>query len=531
MPLNVGAIYGIANHFRAQHLQKLQFPGSNKSTPARGRKQAAPKATGPQTSGDAHFDAVMSRSADLLARTAPATVQRPEDQAFNKETNRQRGRDFGVHVAQDRANVAGAHRDLAASFDTAKQEIHRSHMSRVGKSVPAESLRTSAPAASGEWNTHPIARDVQMSSRSTSNPDGSRGPRKIAVRPKPGGASTPAAPAPAPAASKPAPSAPAAPAKPAPAAPRVPSDGSGSHSFYNQNEDTGWTSQVGAYKPAGNITPDGPLKPVVTAPVKSAAQFTQPKKSDYRQAAGPAAPRPSRTYHAPEPTPFTPPAGGPAPAKTPWNPAWDNSTHWSSSLPSRDEPTAAPAKQTRARTPRAKKAAAPAAEKESSAPAKPTVSDSEWNTMLNDSVKERQVRKGKAAEPAPAPSGPKNFRETTLKKNGQEHVIRTEHNGTQKQLEAKHTKAVKAFLGATYAPDVAEAQARVAHSEASNAKKSIITANKSELAKAKRKAAGHDHATPKEANRAYGTKKQLSMFEGDGPDDPNLSHEYGIKKK
>jgi hypothetical protein len=390
--------------------------------------------------------------------------------------------------------------------------------------------------------------------------------------------------------------------------------------------------------------------------VTSETQFSQPKpkKSDYRQAATPA-PRPTRTFNAPDPTPFTPPAGQPAPKQSKGLPGSPRQTGlgngnrpvpdklYSSDLggtqvtvnhtqpghvrndketwadvqasypraeqvkvkhregsytlmkmtgnapqpsasgvgggrqgvlpatgtkasyakgkavapraeeetapaPARagkgqlalwdDKPAApapkqaAPAKKATPRAPRAKKATTPAAKKADPAPSKPSVSDSDWNKMLGDSVAEQKVRKA-AATPAPAPSGPKNFRETTLKKNGKEHVIRTEHNGSQKELEAKHTAAVKSFLGAAYAPDVAEAEQRVTYAATSSSK----TAMKSSLAQVKRKAAGYTHNNPdrdalkkKPANRAYGTKEQLSMFEGDGPDDPRKSHEYGIKK-
>jgi hypothetical protein len=78
-----------------------------------------------------------------------------------------------------------------------------------------------------------------------------------------------------------------------------PVDGSGSHSFYNQNEDHGWTSQVGAFRPAGKTTPDAPLRsgnvahPV--AEVKSPQQFDQ---SHFTTAAK-AAPRPARTSATP----------------------------------------------------------------------------------------------------------------------------------------------------------------------------------------------------------------------------------------
>jgi hypothetical protein len=78
-----------------------------------------------------------------------------------------------------------------------------------------------------------------------------------------------------------------------------PVDGSGSHSFYNQNEDHGWTSQVGAFRPAGKTTPDAPLRsgnvahPV--AEVKSPQQFDQ---SHFTTAAK-AAPRPARTSTTP----------------------------------------------------------------------------------------------------------------------------------------------------------------------------------------------------------------------------------------
>jgi hypothetical protein len=51
-----------------------------------------------------------------------------------------------------------------------------------------------------------------------------------------------------------------------------PTDGSGSHSFYNQNEDHGWTSQVGSIKPAGKITPDRPLN--TSAPAAPKPQRT-----------------------------------------------------------------------------------------------------------------------------------------------------------------------------------------------------------------------------------------------------------------
>jgi hypothetical protein len=304
-------------------------------------------------------------------------------------------------------------------------------------------------------------------------------------------------------------------------------------------------------------------KQAAPTPVKSEAQFQQqkPKKEDYRQAAGPA-PRLARTYHAPEPTPFTPPAGQPAPQHSPGGvgtgrqgvlPGMVRKATYAKGkavaprseevapslagpgkgqLPLWDDKPATPAKRTQAkpRAPRAKKAAP--------SPSKPSVSDSDWNTMLNDSIAERNVRKA-AAKPAPTASGSRsNVRETTLKKNGKEHVIRTEHNGTQKELEAKHTKAVKTFLGAAYAPDVKAAEDAVTWAPTQSGK----TLHKRELREVKRKASGTSTPTHSESFREaykplpkvkYDTEvpEHLKPFMGDGTDDPGQSHYYGIGKK
>lgn len=58
-------------------------------------------------------------------------------------------------------------------------------------------------------------------------------------------------------------------------APQAPS-GSGQQSFYNQNEDSGWTHQVGTIQPSGVNTPDAPLNhPHVPGPAPAASHGPQ----------------------------------------------------------------------------------------------------------------------------------------------------------------------------------------------------------------------------------------------------------------
>lgn len=440
--MNVQGIYAVASQFKERHLRPLQFPSSK---PAKtGAAASAGKNAGqaPKAGTDEHFDHVMARSGDLLARTDP---HRGRMDALRNEAQR---------VHEDHTSDSyGWH----AEHSSAATDLLHTFNSRMGE-IQAQTK----PSTSGGWAAY-----------------------NDTFGPKPSAPSTPAT----------------------PSSGLVHPSGRGIRS----SPSVDWPSPAAPERTAPTVAP---------TPVKSEAQFSQPKQADYRQAASPA-PRPMRTYHAPTPEPFTP-AASPAPtrARSAWNPAWDNSTHWSANLPSRPASTPSPASQPKPRASRAQKKAAPA-------PAKP--SDSEWHAMLSDSVTEHQATK---AEPAPTLSSSPQFRETKLTVHGKEQVIRTEHNGTQAQLDAKHTKAVKAALGSAYAPHVQEAQQTLGHVQSlPNVKKSVVSERKSDLAKVKRKAAGYNHATPKPGSpRPYGTKEQLSMFEGDGPDDPMKSHEYGIKK-
>ncbi len=189
-------------------------------------------------------------------------------------------------------------------------------------------------------------------------------------------------------------------------------------------------------------------------------------------------------------------------------------------------------------------------------PAKPSVSDSDWDKMVGETVAATKAARARKAatkpdtptaravirngSPTASASSKSNVRETKLTVHGKEQVIRTEHNGTTAQLEAKHTKAVKAALAKAHQPEVPAAERSLDSATALGANKSTIASRKSELAQAKRKAAGYTHgdAFRNEVKRKPGkvrytteVPEHLKPFMGDGPDDPNISRYYGTGKK
>lgn len=478
MSINVPGIYAVASHFKERYLHPLQFakPHGNNAQP----QPSAPKQSAPQQGSDEHFDSVMSRSAALLDRTKLLTST-----TWGEQMGQRLGEKHDRVEATDHARVMHRSGDILQNIRNTQAE-HRA------------------------WSPLPEERHEDAMKRSG---DALGRIRASQARVD------------------------AMPSAPQPSASRA-------QSFHNQNEDHG--SQVGSFKPSGKSTPAAPLKPKVT-PVSNPEQFQQ---SNYRQAATVAAP-PSRTYHAPEPTPFTPPAGQAAPQRRLGGVG--KGAQWGLFPPSEAGP-----KVKAARKPVEKpvepgpgkgqlplwsdKPAAPAkrpqAKKVAPAPSKPSVSDAEWGAMLNDSVAEHKASKA-SAKPAPSPSKGSNVRETTLKVGGKEHVVRTEHNGSQAQLEAKHTKAVKGALEAARAPKVKEAEERLAYGVATGAKKSMIAAQKKGVREAKNPPTNPTHSdafreayakTPKVKYDAN-VPEHLKPFMGDGPDDPGQSHYYGIGKK
>jgi hypothetical protein len=488
MSINVPGIYAVASHFKERYLHPLQFakPHGNNSQP----KTSAPNTSAPKQGSDAHFDNVMSRSAALLDRT-----KLPTSTTWGEQMGQRLGE------KHDRVEAADHARAMRRSGDIL-QNIRNTQAEHRAWSPLPEERHEDAMKRSGDTLGRIRASQARVDAM------------------------------------------PSAPAAPQPSASRA-------QSFYNQNEDHGWTAQVGSFKPSGKSTPDAPLKPKVT-PVSNPEQFQQ---SNYRQAATMAAP-PSRTYHAPEPTPFTPPAGQAAPQR-PLGGVGKGRQNAIPKLPAKStfakgKPVAPRAEETPAHTPAgpgkgqlplwsdepAAPAKRPQAKKAAPTPSKPTVSDSEWGAMLNDSVAEHKASKA-TAKPAPATSKSSNVRETTVKVGGKERVVRTEHNGSQAQLESKHTKAVKGALEELRAPKVKEAEQRLAYGVATGAKKSMIAAHKKEVREAKNPPTNPTHsdafreAYKKHPKVQYDAEvpEHLKPFMGDGTDDPGQSHYYGIGKK
>jgi hypothetical protein len=363
---------------------------------------------------------------------------------------------------------------------------------------------------------------------------------------------------------------------PAPAKPG-PTDGSGQHAFYNQDEDKGWTAQVGAFRPSG-VSPDGPLRsarpapaPKKTAlaesaawPAPSAPAKSAPKPQAPAQPSAPAANTGhvaysladgSHTYHLPE-------DGSDPDKKARVQPAGDYNRSRVKptgrkparfNVRSEQQPPAPPVAPTPVKNqqqftqddfapaamaaPKAKPAVRRAPE-----PEPQRVSGDDWHSMLNDSVTEHKATKAAKATKAPAPAKTPGVRQTTLTVGGKQHVVRTEHTGSRNQLEAAHTKAVKDKLAELRAPKVQEAQATLNSATRNGANKSTIAERKSELAKAKQQAAGYTHNNPvrTEAKRKPPTKvpratkadeSRVAAFQDGHERHPGHEWTYGVGKR
>jgi hypothetical protein len=79
--------------------------------------------------------------------------------------------------------------------------------------------------------------------------------------------------------------------------PQAPKKATQSGGLYNQDEDSGWTSQVGAFKPSGKNTPDAPLSPQFSGGNRF-PQHSHPSGSS-------TAPLPNLTAAQPKPNTFT----------------------------------------------------------------------------------------------------------------------------------------------------------------------------------------------------------------------------------
>jgi hypothetical protein len=481
-------------------------------TPSAGGRSRAGRSPAPGS--DAHFDAAMSRSANLLAAT------RPDPEAVRHQQNIGR-----LDSAQERIRSTAA--------------LHRSR-----QPLPEERLEDRAKSLEA---THSRVR-----AEARLNTGGSPAPAPTA---KP--AAKAAAPAP-------------TPAKPGP------TDGSGQHAFYNQDEDKGWTAQVGAFRPSG-VSPDGPLRsarpapaPKKTAlaesaawPAPSAPAKSAPKPQAPAQPSAPAANTGhvaysladgSHTYHLPE-------DGSDPDKKARVQPAGDYNRSRVKptgrkparfNVRSEQQPPAPPVAPTPVKNqqqftqddfapaamaaPKAKPAVRRAPE-----PEPQRVSDDDWHSMLNDSVTEHKATKAAKATKAPAAKTP-GVRQTTLTVGGKQHVVRTEHSGTRNQLEAAHTKAVKDKLAELRAPKVQEAQATLNSATRNGANKSTIAERKSELAKAKQQAAGYTHNNPvrTEAKRKPPTKvpqatkadeSRVAAFQDGHERHPGHEWTYGVGKR
>uniref|UniRef100_A0AAU3I7R1 Type III effector protein n=1 Tax=Streptomyces sp. NBC_01393 TaxID=2903851 RepID=A0AAU3I7R1_9ACTN len=414
--------------------------GGTPSPAVGGRSRAS---SGPAPGSDAHFDAVMSRSANLLAATRPQ--QGPVQQAPD--------------ALQRIRDTAAAHRAWAP--------------------LPEERLEDRAKSLEA---TH--------------------GRVRAEARLNTGGAPAPTA---------------SAPVRPAP-------------------------------KPKASAQKSAPA-PVT--PVKSPQQFDQ---SNFAPAAM-AAPRPARTYTAPETVVQAAPQHSPVRDTR-------GSQKFITGLPSLDKlaqgkAVAPRAEESPERTPagpgegqmsfddlapkpRARRQAAPAKRAQRS-PKQASVSGDDWNAMLNDSVAEHKASK---AAKAPAPAKTPGVRETTLSVGGKKHVVRTEHSGTPRQLETQHTSAVKAKLAELRAPGqkkaVAEAEGALNSAKANGANKTTVAERQKELNKAKRgpqmspqHSESFREAYKKHAKVKYDTEvpEHLKPFMGKGSDDPGKSHYYGLGKK
>ncbi|RZU35993.1 hypothetical protein EV284_3476 [Streptomyces sp. BK022] len=539
------------------------------------------------TAGDFHFQQAMARSADLLHRTDRTKAKSPEGKSIMRDADRARGRDYGTLVAQDRANVAGARADLNSHFDAVKTEIFRSHVSRTAQPTP-----TPQPASPAQPSPAPkkvAAAPVQGSQKPSPAPApapgrGAAKPKQVPTSPvnsdqqfdqKNYAPAATAAPRPTRKYTPPQPEAPAggmpaAPAKPKPAqkatptvkAPAVPerlysSDYGGTKvkvqvttPEHTRDDAQTWKEVEKAYPNAESIRVHHAggtyslMKMRGNAPEHSSSAIKGrealipdlPRKERFAKGK-PAAPRAEET---PEHTRFEAgegqmafgdePAGKPpkkvegvkmAASKRPQTSKWGGL---------RQEKPTPPPVQVHPKP----KATVPAPVKN---PQQFPSSD-EFNSMLNDVVNESKAPAAPAEQPAAlAKAG---VRETRLKIGGKEQVIRTVHNGSTAQLEAKHTRAVKAALAKAHEPEVTAAQRSLDSATAIGANKSTIASRKSELAQAKRKAAGYNHVDPfttaakaKPAKVRYTTEvpEHLKPFMGDGPDDPNQSRFYGIGKK
>ncbi|MFF1701270.1 hypothetical protein [Streptomyces sp. NPDC058252] len=131
MSINVQGIYAVAGHFKERYLHPLQFP-SNKPAKTGAEASAGKNARqAPKAGTDEHFDHVMARSGDLLARTDP---HRGRMDALRAEAHR---------VHEDHASDSyGWH----AEHSSAATDLLHTFNSRMGE-IQAQTK----PSTSGGW--------------------------------------------------------------------------------------------------------------------------------------------------------------------------------------------------------------------------------------------------------------------------------------------------------------------------------------------------------------------------------------------
>lgn len=138
--MSASVFHSIATQFRDRYLNPLQFHSGAPSHTAAPARQGLH--TQPQTGTDEHFDHVMSRSADLLARTKPAQPSSPSwgaqmGQRLGDKHDRVEAADHAqvMHrsgdILQNIRNTAAEHRD----WSPLPEERHADAMARTGATL------------------------------------------------------------------------------------------------------------------------------------------------------------------------------------------------------------------------------------------------------------------------------------------------------------------------------------------------------------------------------------------------------------